>query len=192
MLDIAAHPAGRLPKFEPQSVEPMDDRLIAEMRAVYLDDDIPPYLDAAATALLSEGREAFADLELAQVGLIAAGSDTHILPWRGTAMVSVLAVALTAAGLDCSSHALGVTVADADPQEVLTLLERLARPVTAEDLSSFVANLQSAKYDDYAPPALLRALWARRHEDLVSSLPQLVAALKTPDRSGAYTLERST
>jgi hypothetical protein len=177
VLTVATHPAGRLPKFDRQSVEPIDDRLAAEIRAVYLDDDLPAFLDETAVQLLQEGREVFRALELAEKPLIASGADTHILTWRGTAMNDVLAVCLTAAGLDCEAHDLGVTVSDATPLQVARLVMKMPGAVTAGDLSEFVANLQKAKYDMFAPPTLLRRLWARRHEGAVGQLSSVAVSV---------------
>ncbi|MGT2504758.1 helicase-related protein (plasmid) [Bradyrhizobium guangxiense] len=58
-LVVAPHPGGVVPRFEPAAGEPAHDKLIAEMRKVYLADDVPPYLDARARDLLEEGREMF-------------------------------------------------------------------------------------------------------------------------------------
>ena len=85
-------------------------------------------------------------------------------------MNDVLAVCLTAAGLDCEAHDLGVTVSDATPLEVAAFIKKLPGDVAADDLSEFVANLQKAKYDMFAPPSLLRRLWARRHKGAVGCL----------------------
>ncbi|MBC1183275.1 MAG: DEAD/DEAH box helicase [Brevundimonas sp.] len=170
VLTVTPHPAGRLPKFDRQSVEPIDDRLAAEIRAVYLDDDLPAFLDETAVQLLQEGRAVFHALDLAENALVASGADTHIFTWRGTAMNDVLAVCLTAAGLDCEAHDLGVTVSDATPLEVAAFIKKLPGDVAADDLSEFVANLQKAKYDMFAPPSLLRRLWARRHKGAVGCL----------------------
>ncbi|MNJ47059.1 hypothetical protein D3C77_422050 [compost metagenome] len=173
VLTVAPHPAGRLPKFDRQSVEPIDDRLAAEIRAVYLDDDLPAFLDETAVGLLQEGRAVFRSLGLADRAFVASGVDTHILTWRGTAMNDVLAVSMTAAGLDCEAHDLGVTVAGATPAEVAALIRKMPGAMTADDLSDFVANLQHAKYDMFAPAALLRRLWARRHQGAVAHLSGL-------------------
>lgn len=183
VLDVTPHRAGRLPKFERQSFEPIDDRLAAEMRAVFLDSDLPPYLDQHATRFLLEARASFADLRLAETDFLEAGGDTHVLSWRGTKMNGVLAAALMAAGLECEAHDLGVTVAGATVAEVVSMLSQLKKGVAAADLSEFVKNLQQAKYDEYAPPSLLQAMWARSHTDLCAELPQIAAHLRTGTRA---------
>lgn len=95
-------------------------------------------------------------------------------------MNDVLAVCLTAAGLECEAHDLGVTVSGTSPLEVAGLVKQMPGAFTAADLSEFVANLQKAKYDRFAPPSLLRRLWARRHEGAVSHLSSLTVSVCPP------------
>lgn len=177
VLTVAPHAAGRLPKFDRLSVEPIADRLAAQMRKVYLQSDVPDYLDDVAAALLAEAREAYRAFGIETDPFVASGSDTHILTWRGTAMNSLLGVALMSAGLECETHDLGVTVADTSPIDLRTLLRKMPSPVSADDLSPFVANLQLAKYDEFAPPDLLRRLWARANATSCAALPALVINL---------------
>lgn len=178
VLTVEAHASGRLPHFDRQSVEPIDDRLAAEMRAVLLDEDRPAYLDEAAYELLAEGRSVFDSLGLAACSMISSGKDTHVLTWRGTKMNGVLAIVLTAAGLECESHDVGVTVADIRPEEVAVILAQAGKGVSGIDLSCFVANLQVAKYDAYAPPDLLRKLWELGHAREVEQIQQVTAELR--------------
>lgn len=180
VLEIIPHPAGRLPKFDRVSVEPIHDRLAAEMRTVYLDQEVPAYLDPAAAGLLTEGRAAFHNLGLTHSDVIAAGPDTHVLLWRGGAMVSVVAVALTAAGFECQPHDLGVTLPDTTTAEAAEVLRQLTQPLAAEDLAGFVKTFETGKYDALAPPELLRSLWARSNAPLCAALPELVADLRIP------------
>lgn len=176
-LMVAPHPAARLPKFDRLSVEPVDDRLVGEMQAVYLDDDLPAYFNSEATALLIEGRAAFRDHDLAHRRLVPAGRDTHVLTWRGTHANDALAVALTAAGLECEAHDLGVTVSEASPQEIRSICAHGGNDLTADALSAFVETLRTAKYDNFIPDNLLRRGWARRVESTVQSLPVILAEI---------------
>src|SRR5262249_55102732 len=65
-LDVAPHTGGIVPKFERANVEQAHDRLAAEMRAVYVAADVPPYLDEKSRELLAEGRATFAEHRLSQ------------------------------------------------------------------------------------------------------------------------------
>jgi len=177
VLEVTRHRSGRLPKFDRRSVEPIHDRLAAEMRAVYQSADVPPYLDAVARQLLEEGRQNFVEAQLAVRRYVNAGGDTHVMTWRGFAMNSVLAVLLTAAGLECEAHDLGVTVANATDNEVMGVLGNLTTTPSAQDLSEFVGNLRTAKYDAFAPEPLLRRMWTKTHASACARLPQLIKEL---------------
>lgn len=179
VLSVSPHPSGRLPKFDRQSTEPLDDRVLDEMRKVYLDADMPDWLDAQSLAFLGQGRAAFAKLNLERTGFVTSGGDTHVLLWRGTAMNNVLAVALTGAGIGCEAHDLGVTLADTTPAEAQKLLAQLSRAPSAATLSEFVEGLQSSKYDHLAPAGLLRRLWARRHAGCCEELPAIAAVAQS-------------
>jgi ATP-dependent Lhr-like helicase len=177
VLDVEPHRAGRLPKFDRLYGEPIHDRLVQEVRTVYLTSDLPSYLDATATRFLSEGRCAFHDLRLNRTRLIPSADDTHVLTWRGSITNSCLAIALTAVGFECEPHDLGVTVAHSTPEEVQKALRQLTPVPTPEALSAFVENLRTAKYDELVPEPLLRRLWARAHSDECQELNALVEEL---------------
>lgn len=177
VLEVQAHRAGRLPKFENRSVEPLHDRLVDEMRSVYLDEGVPAYLDPQAAELLAQGRTEFQTLGLADSRIIPAGSDTHVLTWRGTSMNTLLALAFLAAGMQATTHEVGVTIADVTPKDVRVVLGRLAASIGVEDIAQFVENLDDAKYDAFVPDELLRDSWLRRHMPLETSLQELMVSL---------------
>jgi ATP-dependent Lhr-like helicase len=173
VLDVVAHATARIPMFDNSSGEPLHDRLVAEMMFVYQDTDQPSYLDQAAADLLAEGRAAFRDLALGTTRLVPFGRSTHVLLWRGTAMNSVFAIALAAAGLKAAAHDLGVIVADATPDEVASALRQIATgqpPPSAAGLAQFVGNLRIGKFDDHVPETLLRRLWGRANEQVVQEI----------------------
>lgn len=172
VLDVVAHATAQVPMFDNPAGEPLHDRLVAEMMAVYRDTDRPSYLDQPAADLLAEGRAAFRDLALETTHLLPFGSSTHVLLWRGTAMSSVVAIALAAMGLKAAAHDLGVIVADATPDEVSSSLRRIAtgQPPSAASLSQSVANLRTGKFDDDVPEILLRRLWARANDSVVQEI----------------------
>ncbi|NIU04120.1 MAG: hypothetical protein GWO40_07460, partial [Gammaproteobacteria bacterium] len=66
------------------------------------------------------------------------------------------------AGLDCEPNDIGVCVEETSPSEMFELLSRMDRIPSADELSAFVVNLRTAKYDDFVPDALLRRAWAQR------------------------------
>jgi ATP-dependent Lhr-like helicase len=96
-------------------------------------------------------------------------------------MNSVFAIVLTAAGLECSVHDIGVTVADATPADVVAIISRIAAmpPMDPHDIAGFVENLQTVKYDEQVPSSLLRRLWARANADAASQLQEQAERLLT-------------
>ena len=175
VLEVVGHRAARIPKFDNLAQEPIHDRLVAEMLAVLQADDIPAYLDAASRDLLAEGRRAFQEMDFLRSSLVASGRDTHVLLWRGTMMNSVFAIALATAGLECSLHDVGITVADATVDDVAAILRRIADmpPIAVEDIADFVENLQTAKFDEYVPTDLLRRVWARMHAERAAAIREV-------------------
>jgi ATP-dependent Lhr-like helicase len=178
VLEVEFHRSGQIPKFDSLLNEPVHDRLIAEMRSVFIADDAPPFLDATAQGLLAEGRAAFHKLGLANGHFLPCGSDTHVLLWRGTQMNSVFAIAMAAAGLECVVHDIGVSVTETEPDAVKAIVGQIAEnPPAVEDLADFVGNLRVAKYDELVPAPLLRRLWARANSESADQLQAQAAAL---------------
>ncbi|MBN3585226.1 hypothetical protein JYB64_22820, partial [Algoriphagus aestuarii] len=65
------------------SAAPVHDRIRQRMREVYLDTEVPRYLDEAAAILLDEGRSAFRAMGLADTDVYEYNGDTLLFPWRG-------------------------------------------------------------------------------------------------------------
>ncbi|TAI62020.1 DEAD/DEAH box helicase [Bradyrhizobium sp. Leo170] len=172
-------PGGVVPRFEPATGEPAHDRLIAEMRKVYLADDVPPYLDARARDLLEEGREMFRELDLESRSLVQEDRDMHVFLWRGSQATAVFSAALAMAGLQSGVHELGVTVSKIKESELRPILSKLAetRNIGPHDVSEFVANIKVGKFREQVPENLARSLWARQNGDKVTEIPVMAAAL---------------
>ncbi|MEY9142336.1 DEAD/DEAH box helicase [Bradyrhizobium elkanii] len=178
-LVVAPHPGGVVPRFEPAAGEPAHDRLIGEMRKVYLADDVPPYLDARARDLLAEGRDMFRELDLESRSLVEEERDTHIFLWRGSQATAVFSAALAMAGLQSGVHELGVTVSKIKESELRPILSKLAemRNIDPHDVSEFVANIKVGKFREQVPENLARSLWARQNGDKVTGIPVMAESL---------------
>lgn len=92
-------------------------------------------------------------------------------------MNTLLALAFLAAGMQATTHEVGVTIADVTPKDVRVVLGRLAASIGVEDIAQFVENLDDAKYDAFVPDELLRDSWLRRHMPLETSLQELMVSL---------------
>lgn len=186
VVQVAAHPAGRLPMFENGSAEPIHDRLAAEMRAVLEDDDIPRWLDSAAVGFLSEGRAAWQAIGAPGNGMIEAGRTTHLLTWRGTAFNALAAVLFVAAGLHAEAHDIGVVIDGITPGQLVAWMPELLALLDAQRLSQAVEGLRREKYDGFVPDALLRSAWADRH---VALLPELEVVLRATVAAQAQVIQ---
>jgi ATP-dependent Lhr-like helicase len=164
-LVVAPHPGGVVPRFEPAAGEPAHDRLIAEMRAVYLANDVPPYLDEQARGLLSEGREMFRNLDLQRRWLVPEDRDMHVFLWRGSQATAVFSAALAMAGLKSGVHELGVSVSKIKQDELRPILGKLAQMhgIDPADVAEFVANIKVGKFREQVPESLARSLWAKQN-----------------------------
>jgi ATP-dependent Lhr-like helicase len=176
VVQVTAHPAGRLPMFENGSAEPIHDRLAAEMWAVPEDDDTPRWLDGTAADFLAEGWAAWRVIGGSGGTLIEAGRSTHLLTWRGTAFNGLTAVLFVAAGLHAEPHDIGVAIEGIRPAELASRLPEFMKLLDIRRLSESIEALRREKYDGFVPEPLLRSAWADRH---VAILPELQALLRT-------------
>ncbi|MGJ4957730.1 DEAD/DEAH box helicase [Bradyrhizobium sp. HKCCYLRH2015] len=176
-LVVAPHPGGVVPRFEPASGEPAHDRLVAEMRSVYLANDVPPYLDEKARKLLSEGREMFKNLDLQHRSLVPEDRDTHLFLWRGSQATAVFSAALAMAGLKSGVHELGVSVSKITQEELRPILEKLAqmREIDPADVSDFVSNVKTGKFREQVPEGLARLLWAKQNRGRIAEISAMAA-----------------
>lgn len=174
-LIVAPHPGGVVPRFERGHFEPVPDRLAAEMKAVYLSEDVPVYLNTQASELLAEGRATFRRLSLDRKNIIAEDRNLHVMTWYGTQANAVLGAAAAMAALSLDTHDLGLTFDGATESEVRSVFETLAtNPAPSPSLiADFVKNVATGKYAEFVPDHLARKVWALQNERIVSAIPTL-------------------
>jgi ATP-dependent Lhr-like helicase len=174
-LIVLPHPGGIVPRFERVGVEPADDRLAAEMRAVYLSSDVPAYLDAKAKELLAGGRQTFHELDLERNPFVTDGRDLHIFLWRGSQATAVFGAALAMAGLVAEVHDFGVTLEKTSLIETQPILATLGAMTSIDpaDMAAFVKNINAGKFRDFVPHGLAQGQWARQNAGVVGSIPAM-------------------
>jgi len=177
LVEVVAHQAGRVPKFDRQSNEIIHDRLAAEMRAVFTDEHHPNYLDDVAAVCLREGRKAFQRLNLASTRFLPSGNNVHIVTWRGSAINAVLAILLHSTGIECETFTVGVTAIGVTPEDASDVLASIGECPAMDELGRFVKNLAVEKYDKFIPDDLLRAGWVQRNAHLQKEISALLAEL---------------
>ena len=181
-LQVVPHSGGVVPRFERGSIEPVHDRLAAEMRAVYMDDDVPRWIDQAAAAFLAEARKTFRSAQLDHTSLLEEGRDLHVFLWKGSQATAVFGTAFAMAGLAAESHDFGITLPKTTKQEALAILGKLAamESVSPDDVASFVENIRVGKYSEFVLDALLRGQWARHNAGIVACIPAIASTLIHP------------
>jgi ATP-dependent Lhr-like helicase len=178
-LIVLPHPGGIVPRFERVGVEPADDRLAAEMRAVYLSSDIPTYLDAKAKELLASGRQKFRELDLERKAFVTEDRNLHIFLWRGSQGTAVFGTALAMAGLAAEVHDFGVTLEKTSPSEIQPILATLGALVSIDpaDMAAFVKNINAGKFRNFVPLALARNEWARQNTLVAKAVPSMARGI---------------
>jgi ATP-dependent Lhr-like helicase len=177
VVDVISHPSGRLPQFDSGSGEPVHDRLAAEMLAVLLDEDQPPWADAVSNRLLQEARAIWSVMSRTDTSMIEVGRTTLLFTWRGTAFNELATVLFVSAGHHAEAHDVGVEIEGLSSSELIARIPHLLKLLDAGDLSNSVEGLRRAKYDAYVPETLLRRNWARRHEGLVADMATFLSGL---------------
>jgi ATP-dependent Lhr-like helicase len=165
-IEVLPAAGGRPPQFT-GGIGRVHDRVRTEMRAILTAGWTPPYLSAAAADLLTEAQEAYSRRQLDERSILREGSDTILLPWRGSRATTTLAAQLTAAGLDACDDGLIITVTKAAPEHVLNCLRELAAagPADPVALAETVVSKATEKYDEWLSDSLLSADYARRALD---------------------------
>jgi ATP-dependent Lhr-like helicase len=178
-LVVSSHPGGVVPRFERADGEPAHDRLIEEMRLVYLATDVPTYVDVNMQELLAEGRDTFRELKLGQRSIIAEDDDLHLFLWRGTQATAVFGAALAMAGLASAVHDLGVTLSKTTADEIRPIVGKLAQmgEIDPGDMAVFVENIGSGKFRAQVPEALAREQWAKQNLGVIRDVPSMANQL---------------
>jgi len=94
------------------------DRIRQEMFAVYMEKDIPVFLDAQAKELLVEARESCTRYGLSSRTMLAQGSATHLFCWMGDRVQDTLAAMLRSKGTKAANEGIAVVAYDISPDEL--------------------------------------------------------------------------
>lgn len=141
-------PAGRPPKFggEPGLI---DDCVIQEMKRVYLDDNIPQYLDETAAGLLSEARRNFKMLDLETKRIVSTGETKSVLAtWQGSVKSNTLALALAARGFTVASYD---GLLDVDGKNAECPLEMALADIQASETQRIFTSSTNLNFDKFHP-----------------------------------------
>jgi ATP-dependent Lhr-like helicase len=159
--------AGQPPTFPGNGGEAADE-VRRTMRALYLSQETPRYLDDMAKRLLHEGRDVFHRFGHAQQQIFGWNTETLLFPWAGDRVMNTILVTLTRHGLTVGQDGLCLTVKGTTPMELWELVQELAATPAPDpiDLATNVRVKIRDKYDRYLSDDLLNLAYAARALDV--------------------------
>ena len=185
VIHLTPSGAGQPPTF-PGNGSEADDEVRRTMRALYLSEEIPRYLDDTAKQFLHEGREVFHRFGHAQQQIFGWGTETLLFPWAGDRVMNTILVTLTRHGLTVGQDGLCLTVKGTTPIELWELVQELAA-APAPDPIELATNVRVKirdKYDRYLSDDLLNLAYAARALDVPGAWRALGELSRLPMPTG--------
>ena len=178
VIQVAAAAGGNVPRFS-GSGGSIHDRLRQEMRTVYQEATIPPYLDAQASEFLLQGRRQFRGLGLNEQSIITADGNSFLFVWRGDRVVNTISVLLHSLGLKIQNHGIAIEVERILPSKLRELLTELVESGPADPvmLARTVPNKQTEKFHFFLSEDLLCADYAASRLDTIGAWKALATAI---------------
>jgi ATP-dependent Lhr-like helicase len=176
--ELAVRPAkgGTAPIFGGE-LRPPAGGVVEEMRRVWEDLSIPPYLDTAAKQLLVEARTTYERLGLRYSSVAHHEGQILLFPWVGDRKQQALILALVRAELEPAPLGIAVGVPAGQQDALIKTLSALTvSPPNALELAEMVQNKITEKFDHFLGNELLDLASARDRLD-VTGLPALASDL---------------
>lgn len=133
-----------------------------EMRAVYEDEAMPPFLNDTGQSLLQEARGEYHDLGLADEQVLHAGGDAWWFPWTGDRALNVFLLELRQHGLNVATEGPALRVEDASKEDLQEILSNLSECGFSDPsaLAGLVRNKNREKHHRFLREELLAADYA--------------------------------
>ena len=169
-IQVAKASGGQIPRFLDSSGN-IHDRVRQEMRSIYGETGIPPYLDGQASRLLVQGRQKFHDLGLQKRTIVSHDDSSFLFVWCGDRVINTIAVLLQAAGLRIQNHGVALQVPGISPADLTGYLRRLveAGPADPMALARVIPNKETEKFHYLLTEGLLCAGYASSRLDTVGA-----------------------
>jgi ATP-dependent helicase Lhr and Lhr-like helicase len=183
VIDVQQAAAGRVPYFS-GAAGIVHDRIRQEMWRLYLDAEIPIFLDATAQDLLREARAYFQRYQLDQHYLVATSNSTLLFSWMGSTVMNTIALQLAALGLKVETGTIALTVNNITPQQLLRHLQNLANADLPDPLvlATTVSNKIIEKHDLFLSEPLLCQNYAAGYLDVQKAWNTLRQIVSEPLR----------
>jgi ATP-dependent helicase Lhr and Lhr-like helicase len=183
VIQLAPSGGGQPPTFAGNGSETADE-VRRTMRALYLSQEVPRYLDDTAQRLLHDGREIFHRHGHAHQRIFGWKGGALLFPWRGDRIMNTLLVTLASHGLGVGQDGLCLTLKGITALELWELVAELATAPRPDPvaLARTVRVKTRDKYDRYLGDQLLDLAYAARALDVPATWELLdeLAALPPP------------
>lgn len=139
-----------------------------EMRRIYIDNELPVYLNKSAKEALAEGFDYFHRSGLERTSLIEIGSTLHVLPWLGDRTTNTITALLRGTGLEANCFSGIIDIKNCTLATFATSIQTILAkpPPSPEALASKVLTTIVDKHDPYIPVKLRNINYGRRHFDV--------------------------
>lgn len=181
VIELTGSGDGQPPSF-PGTGGEVADEVRRTMRALYLSEEVPRYLDATAQTLLNEGRQVWHRFGHAHQAIFGWGNETLLFPWRGDRIMNTLMVVLAGQGLTVGQDGLCLAVRGISPTELWKLVQELAATPQPDPLA-LARNVRVKtrdKYDRYLGEDLLNLAYAARALDVPTTWATLADLSNLP------------
>jgi ATP-dependent Lhr-like helicase len=155
--------SGKVPTFLGNGGD-LHSRVVQEMKAILLADDVPAYLDDSARQLLGSARHVAKTVGLDTSNILRASGGIRWFPWVGTRCLRTLAILCELNGISCDTDRISLWVPINGPDNFWEFLNKLVTgKCSLDQLGSRVSPRQVEKFDEFLPDELLvRACAAER------------------------------
>ncbi len=166
-IDLVPSSGGNAPRFSGGPGE-VSDGVRKRMRELYESDRVPTFLDAAAAALLNEGRAGYRQHNLADIAALEAGNDSLVVAWRGSRVINTLSVMLTSQGITATVEGPGLTCRHTQLPDLLNALSQLVEAGEPDpvELARGVPSKEVDKHDQFLNQDLLSKSYAASSLDV--------------------------
>lgn len=191
VLMIRPAPGGEPPSFT-GSGRTVHHVVRREMGRILSSEEVPPYLDERAAALLAEGRAYYRSSGLSDGGIMERNDGLCLTPWRGDGALNAAVLMLRTKGLDADQSGGVLEVRGCSRQCLLSTVSALLgeEPPAGEALGALVADTTEEKFDAVLPEGLRRAGYAARHLDVPGARTWFAALLERPEDAAPEPGER--
>lgn len=155
---VSVMPAQNLkPPFFDTSGKGLHPKIAEQMKAVLLQDDLPPYIDPAALLLLSAARRvARLSGAVSQNGIVTQGEATRLYPWHGSKVLVTLIAFARLDKIPVDSDSFSITYRNCSSARLIEHLKGIvSSSIDPKTLAAQIPIKCSEKFDDYLSEQLL-------------------------------------